>query len=144
MTSSRTRGQAGSASIEAAIGVPAFLLLVGLGGFGGRTALAHQALESAAADAARTASIARSAHDARQGAITAATTSLANQDITCLRIDVAVDTRGFSAPIGQDSTVEVTVACRLDLSDLAVPGVPGSRTLRATISSPLDTFRTRS
>jgi hypothetical protein len=39
--------------------------------------------------------------------------------------------------------VNVTVSCRLDLSDLAIPGVPGSRVMRATMSSPLDTWRER-
>jgi len=40
----------GSASVEAAIGVPAFLLLVGLLVLGGRTAIAQQAVQAAASD----------------------------------------------------------------------------------------------
>jgi Flp pilus assembly protein TadG len=47
------RDERGSAALEAAIGVPAFALFVGLVIFGGRTATTHQALQSAAADAAR-------------------------------------------------------------------------------------------
>ena len=55
------RDERGSAAIEAAIGVPAFALFVGLIIFGGRTATTHEALQSAAADAARSASLARDA-----------------------------------------------------------------------------------
>ena len=140
---SRRRDERGSASIEAVIGVPAFILFVGLIIFGGRSATTHQALESAAADAARSASIARTAPEAQQAAEQAARSSLNNQQIRCLAIDVAVDTDGFQTAVGKDATVAVTVTCRLDLTDLAVPGVPGSRTLRATMSSPIDTWRER-
>ena len=140
----RRRNERGSASVEAAIGVPAFMLFVGLIIFGGRTATTHQALESAAADAARSASIERAAPAAQHAAEQAARSSLSNQQIHCLSIDVAVDAGGFQTAVGQDATVAVSVTCRLDLSDLAVPGVPGSRTLRATMSSPIDTWRERS
>lgn len=139
----RRRNEQGSASIEAAIGVPAFILFVGLIIFGGRTATTHQAVESAAADAARSASIARTSDAAEHDAKQAAQTSLANQDIDCLSINVAVNTAGFQTTIGTPGTVEVTVECRLDLSDLSVPGVPGSRIIRATMTSPLDTWRER-
>ena len=141
---SSDRGEHGSASLEAAIGVPAFVLFVGLVIFGGRTATAHQALESAAADAARSASLERSAAEAEQAAEAAARSSLANQDIDCLAVSVDVDTSGFNTRVGQDSSVDVTVTCRVDLSDLVIPGVPGSRTLTASMSSPIDTWRERS
>lgn len=137
------RNERGSASIEAAIGVPAFALFVALIIFGGRTATAHQALESAAADAARSASLARTAGAAREAAREAAQTSIANQELSCVDVDVAVDTDAFSEAVGRDSTVGVTIACRLDLSDLSLPGMPGSRILRASMTSPLDTWRER-
>jgi len=61
----RRRGgpERGSAALEAAIGLPAFLLFVGLIIFAGRVAIATQAVDSAATQAARTASIARTAAD---------------------------------------------------------------------------------
>ena len=143
MRPSRARDERGSASIEAAIGVPAFALFVGLIVFGGRTAITHEVVQSAAADAARSASIARSSSEARQQAQDAARASLANQHIDCITVSVNVDTSGFAAPVGQTASVTATVECRLDLSDLAVPGVPGSRLISATMSSPLDTWRER-
>lgn len=134
------RDESGSASVEAAIGVPAFALFVGLIIFGGRTAMTHQAVESAAADAARSASITRTSATAQHDAKAAAQASLANQNIGCLNTTVSVDTSGFQTRPGEPATVEVTVECRLDLSDLSIPGVPGSRIIRATMNSPLDTY----
>jgi len=137
------RDERGSAAIEAAIGVPAFALFVGLVIFGGRTATTHQALQSAAADAARSASLARNPDAAQADAREAATSSITNQKIGCSAIDVAVDTSDFGKQPGVPGSVNVIVSCRLGLSDLAVPGVPGSRVMRATMSSPLDTWRER-
>lgn len=138
------RGERGSASVEAAVAVPAFALFVGLILFGGRTTIAHQAVESAASDAARTASLARSAGAAEAAAQQAAKSSLDNQDVDCVEVNVHVDTSGFLASVGGNAVVTVSVECLLDLSDLAVPGVPGKRKVKATMSSPLDTWRERS
>ena len=74
MTRPWARDERGSAAIEAVIGVPAFLLFVGLIIFGGRTATTHQSVETAAADAARSASLERTSSSARTQAISAATT----------------------------------------------------------------------
>ena len=137
----RQRDQRGSAAIEAAIGVPAFVLFVGLIIYGGRTATTHQSLESAAADAARTASIARDPEAAVTGARQTAAASISNQQIGCHDITVVVDTTDFGKAPGQAGQVTVQLSCRLDLADLAVPGVPGTRVLTATMSSPLDTWR---
>lgn len=137
------RDERGSAAIETAVGVPAFALFVGLIIFGGRTATTNEALQSAAADGARSASIARNAESARSAAREAATTSIANQQIGCSAIDVVVDTSDFNKQPGVPGSVSVTVSCRLDLSDLAVPGVPGSRVMHASMSSPIDTWRER-
>lgn len=139
----RPRGERGSAAIEAAIGLPAFILFVGLIIAGGRLAIAHQALQSAAADAARTASIARDAGDAGSSARREAEASLRNQKLDCRSTKVSVDTSGFHVPTGQPAEVTVTLSCRVDLADLSVPGVPGSRLIRASMSSPIDTWRER-
>jgi Flp pilus assembly protein TadG len=143
MTRPWSRDERGSASVEAAIGVPAFVLFVGLIIFGGRTATTHQSVETAAADAARAASIERTGNSAKTQAISAATTSLSNQGVHCLDVDVTVDTSQFSRTVGEAATVSVTVQCHLDLSDLSVPGVPGSRLIKATMTSPIDTWRER-
>jgi len=139
----RRRSEKGSATIEAVIGVPAFLLFVGLIIFAGRVAIAHQAVESAAAAAARSASIARTQTVAVSDARAAAADNLTEQDLHCLTQRVQVDATGFAASVGTPAQVTATVTCVLDLADLAVPGVPGSKAITATMSSPIDTYRER-
>ena len=136
-------GERGSAALEAAVGVPAFLLFVGLIIFAGRVAIATQAVDAAAADAARTASIARTPTSAASDAKATATSSLTAQHVNCTSMTVTVDTSGFAAPVGTPATVTATVRCNLDLADLALPGVPGARAVTATAHSPVDTYRER-
>ena len=133
----------GSAVIEAAIGIPAFMLFVALIIFAGRVAIAHQGVQSAAADAARSASIARTQDVAQTAGNTAATTSLANQHVNCVTTTVSVDTSGFASPVGTPARINATVTCHVNLSDLSLPGVPGSKAIIATMFSPLDTYRER-
>ena len=76
-------------------------------------------------------------------AVSGATSSLANQKLQCTTKSVSVDTSGFASPVGTPATVTATVTCVVNLSDVAVPGLPGTRTITATMSSPLDTYRER-
>ena len=106
--------------------MPAFVLFVGLIIFGGRTAIAHQAVESAAADAARSAS---SPEPPTTPAVDAANRpprrAWPTRSIDCRRVEVAVDTSGFAAPVGQSGTVSVTVECRpRPLRPVACPESP--------------------
>lgn len=139
----RTRRERGSASVEAVIGVPVFLLFIGLLFLGGRLAITQQAVQGAASDAARAASIARSQPEARSDARAAAQHSLANQEIDCLTTTVDLDTAAFTTAVGTAGQVEATVTCAVDLADFALPWVTGSRPVTATMSSPLDTYRER-
>ena len=133
----------GSAVIETVIGVPAFVLFVALIIFAGRVAIAHQGVQSAAADAARSASIARTQGGAQTAGDTAAATSLANQHLDCTATTVRVDTTGFASPVGTPAKITASVTCHVNLSDLWLPGVPGTKAITATMSSPLDTYRER-
>ena len=132
----------GSATVEAVIGVPVFLLLLGLLIVGGRVVIAHQVVQSAASDAARAASIARTAGDAQTSAEEAARATLANQGLSCTSLTVALDTSGFATPVGAPASVTATVSCTVRLSDLAVPGLPDP-VVSATVTSPLDMYRGR-
>lgn len=133
----------GSAAIEAAIAVPAFMLFVLLVIFGGRVAMAHQAVQSAAAEAARTASLERTEGAAQGSGASGAAASLRSQGLHCIAQHVDVDASGFAAPVGTPATIRATVRCTVDLSDVSVPGVPGSMTITETMTSPLDTYRER-
>ena len=132
----------GSASLELVILAPALLLVLAALVFGGRLALAQQAVTAAAADAARAASIQRTPTAAVAAARTAATAGLAAQGLTCTTITVHVDTAGFAAPVGVPAAVVASVDCALNLADLSAP-LPGSKRISSTMTSPIDTWRER-
>ena len=134
----------GSIPVETVIIVPAIALMMLLLIFAGRVAMARTSVEAAAADAARSASLARTASDARSAAERTAASSLANQQVPCRHTHVAVDTGGFTIPVGTPAHVTATVTCDVDLSGLAgLPGGLPSYRAEASMSSPLDTFRGR-
>ncbi|MFB7749952.1 TadE family protein [Streptomyces sp. NPDC056121] len=131
----------GSAAIEAAIILPSLLVFLCLAIAGGRLVMSGSKVDAAAQDAAREASIHRTAAAAQEAARAAATASLADQGITCASSSVTINTAGLSVPIGQVATVSATVSCTVDLSDLLLPGAPGSRTMQSTATSVVDQYR---
>lgn len=133
----------GSVTVEMVVLAPVLMLFILGVFFAGRYALAQQSVQAAAAEAARAASIARSADQAAGSATGAASASLSNQDLRCATQSVAVDTSAFAQAPGTPGMVSATVTCQVDMSDLAFPGIPGNRTLEATMTSPLDTYRSR-
>jgi Flp pilus assembly protein TadG len=137
------RTDRGSAALEAAIGVPAFLLFIAFIIGAGRVAIARQAVEAAAAEGARSASIARTQSAADHDASASAAATLANQQLQCVTTQVVVDTAGFAKPVGTPAAVSVTVTCVVNLSDVAIPGLPGTLPISGTMTSPLDTYRGR-
>ena len=137
------RPDPGSISVELAILLPAFLTLIVLAVVVGRQAIAQNAIELAAHDAARAASLSRTAAAAQTSATAAARDTLARQGLACAGLTIAVDTAEFSRPVGQPASVSATVVCRVSFADIALPGVPGTRTLSASFVSPLDQYRSR-
>ena len=139
----RLAGDRGSVSLELVVLAPGLLLIIGVLIYGGRLELAKQSVQSAASQAAREASIARTQPEANSTADAAATRSLAEQGLNCVSSSVTVDTSGFASPAGTPATITAEVTCVVNLSDLAVPGLPGSQAVTATADSPLDTYRER-
>jgi Flp pilus assembly protein TadG len=84
----------GSAAVEAAVLAPAVLALIGVAIVGGRIQVSGAAIETAAHDAARAASISRTAAQARTAAHAAADATLTQTGLHCARLTVAVDTAG--------------------------------------------------
>lgn len=138
------QGDGGSVSLELVILGPGLLLFIAVVIFGGRVALAGQSVDQAASEAARTASIARTGAEADSTAGASAQAVLAQQGLQCQTLTVSVDTSGFARPAGTPATVTTTVSCVVNLADLSIPGIPGSRTVTASASSPIDTYRQRS
>ena len=133
----------GSVSVELALLAPALLLLLAFGVLAGRTQIAEGAVQEAARAAAREASLARDAATAAVLAGAQAERTLAAQDLRCRDTRVDVDTAGFSAPPGRPGDVTVTISCTVGMADLLVPGLPGSVTVEAVFTSPVDAYRER-
>ncbi|MGW4796687.1 TadE family protein [Nonomuraea sp. NPDC004297] len=132
----------GSTAVEMAIIAPALiallLMVIGLG----RVTLAHSALDAAARDAARQASITRDPGTARSAAVISARAALAREGLACAP-SVNVDTAGLSTPLGRPAAVTAHVSCKVQLADLAIPGIPGSKTITSSFTSPIDPYRAR-
>jgi hypothetical protein len=135
------RDDRGSESVELAILLPVALLVLAMLVIGARIALAGDRISGVAGIAAREASLARSVTAAQQMAIASATEALADRNLHCADVEVSVETSGFNSAPGAPAAVTVTVACTVDLSDIGVAGLPGSRTLRDAATSPLDPAR---
>lgn len=139
---SRSARQRGSVSVELAILTPLFLLLMATATMFGRTAIAANAIDVAAHDAARAASISRTAVAADANARAAATESLSQQGLQCIggpQIDP--DVSDFNQGGVDLGFVIVTIACDVSLTDIAIPGVPSHRLVTTTFVSPIDIFR---
>ncbi|WP_244203181.1 TadE/TadG family type IV pilus assembly protein, partial [Streptomyces rhizosphaericus] len=91
----------GRIAVEFAMWVPAVLMFFALAMVAGRITTASNAVDAAAADAAREASLARTAEEAYLRARAAARSAFADSELHCASTSVAVDTSGFSAPLGQ-------------------------------------------
>ncbi|MFE5108380.1 TadE family protein [Streptomyces sp. NPDC056663] len=137
------RRDRGSYAVETAVLAPVMIALLLLMVAFGRVIDADGAVDSAARAAARAASLERDAGSAQNKAQAAAARSLEGEGITCQTSSVVVDTAGYSLDIGVDANVTASIACTADLSDIGLPGLPGSKTLRASWTSPIDTFRGR-
>jgi Flp pilus assembly protein TadG len=124
----------GSVSVEIALSVPLMVLLLFL-----LTAAVHLGraaidVNSAAAAAARAASLSRTAAAATTAARNAATANLAGR---CASLAVTVDTSAFH----RGGAVTVTVACTVTTHGLTGISIPGSVTTRASSTSPVDLYR---
>ncbi|MFE1840697.1 TadE/TadG family type IV pilus assembly protein [Streptomyces sviceus] len=139
----RLRSDEGSAAIEAAIILPALIMFLCMAIAGGRIVTSGAKIDAAAEDAAREASIHRTAGAAQGAAQAAAAQSLTDQGIKCASTTVTINTGGLNVPVGQVGTVTATVTCTVNLSDLLLPGLPGAKTLTSTATSVVDQYRQR-
>jgi Flp pilus assembly protein TadG len=138
----RCRAEAGNAVVEAAILAPVFVMFLAGLLTGARLQRAIAAVDQAAADAARQASIARTPAQAQATAGTSALATLRDKGLHCAP-QVHLDLSGFRQPVGRPAVVSASVSCRVGFADIAAPGVPGARTVTRTHRSPLDPYRGR-
>ncbi|MFD7555205.1 TadE/TadG family type IV pilus assembly protein [Streptomyces sp. NPDC059835] len=140
---SRLREDRGSEAIATAIVVPLLLMLLCMAIAGGRIVTSGAKVDAAAEDAARAASISRTYGSAQAEAAAAAARSLNDQGIRCSSTSTSIDSSGLAVPLGQVGTVTVTISCTVPLSDLLLPGVPGSKTMTSSFTSVVDAYRSR-
>ncbi len=131
----------GSESVELAILLPIGILVLAFIVVAARIVLASDRMSGVAGIAARDASIARSADSAQSIATSSAKQALASDNLHCTDIRVTVDTAGFNAAPDTNPSISVNVWCTVDLSGIGVDGLPGSKTLHDSATSPLDPAR---
>ena len=102
----------------------------------GRYELARGQVVAGARAGADAAALAASANMAQSDASAAAAPALGAVR-SCRDAAVGVDFASFSP----GSDVRVTVTCRVDLSDVLLPGFPGSTTVTATEVAVIDPYR---
>lgn len=129
--------QRGAAAVELVLVTPVLIVLLLFVVAGGRLADARAQVDAAAREAARAGTLARSAAGAERAGTAAAGTRLHDAGVECRSLVVQVDTTRFSA----GGTVATTVTCTVDLGDLTLLAVPGTRSVTATAAEPVDVYR---
>lgn len=133
----RPRDERGSLALELALLAPFLLLIVALIYAYGRVGQVNGTLESGTRDAARTATMARSSTVAGQDAERVVRQALAGAPAGC-RSTLDVELLGDFLP---GEPVTVTASCTYKVSDLGLPGAPGSLTAKSSFTSMLDPYR---
>jgi Flp pilus assembly protein TadG len=123
-------------TVELVLWTPALVLLAMLAVTAGRIVSANNQAVEASRDAARAASLSFTMPQARAAANTAARDALGRADITCTSLRVTIT--GSVRPGG---VVTAQVWCTADLHDIALPGVPGAKTLTGSSSAPIEITR---
>lgn len=140
---SARRADSGNAALELVILAPILLALLSLVIAAGRTTVAQGSVDAAARDAARQASIALTPAAAQTAGLVSARAALRQDGLDCSP-SVVIDTSQFtSVPVGLPAAVTAVVNCAIPLTNLALPGLPGTAHLSARFTSPLDTYRSR-
>lgn len=136
----RARRDSGSATVELAVLMPVIVLIGLLIVAAGRLHSAQQAVDHAAAVAAREASLTRTPAAAAASARATASGVLTQRGLACSPA-INVDTSDFPSRPGTLGLTRVRVSCTVRLADLAIPGLPGAKTVSASLTSPIDPFR---
>ena len=137
MSRARSRTEAGSLAVEMAMIAPGLLLIFALIFAYGRAAQVNGTLESGTRDAARSVTMARSYDDAHTRADAVLLDAMKDAPQSCQ--DSLDFTISPNYQPGQPVTVDAW--CTYDLSDLGLPGAPGTLTARSSFTSMLDPYR---
>jgi len=127
----------GTAVIETVLVVPLIIVLLCFIVFVGRLMSARNDISAATRDAARAATLQRDARSADRSAHDTLAQVLDRTGTDCATTVVHVDTTHFD-PGGY---VRVDTTCTLSLADIAPLAIPGTKTLTAHATEPIDQYR---
>jgi Flp pilus assembly protein TadG len=136
----RSRGgpDDGSAVVETVVLTPILIAVLLAAVMAGRFESARLHVDTAASNAARAASLARSLAGAEAAGLAEAHRSLADAGVACPTPRVTVDTAQFR-PGG---VVKVSLTCQVDVGDLAGMGfLPLNTAIAKTAVAPVDRYR---
>ncbi|MFJ4151984.1 TadE/TadG family type IV pilus assembly protein [Streptomyces galbus] len=139
----RLKDDTGALSLEAVILFPTLIMVLLLVITFGRISSADNVVDTAARNAARAASLERTGGGAGGAGERVARNVLGQQGLQCTATSVSISTAGFAAPLGEPASTTATVSCKVRLSDIGLPGLPGSRTLTSSFTSSIDSYRQR-
>ena len=133
----RPATESGSVAVETAVIAPALVALLLLVVLAGRVSQAEGEVRRAASEGARAASLEYFEDAAVTAATDRVTANLKDNGVVCAELTTDVDTTQL-LPGGR---VSVTVRCIADMADIALLGVPGTRTFVATSIEVIDRYR---
>lgn len=133
----RRRDDRGAVPVELVIIAPVLAVLLAVLVLAWRVSEAGNQVTVAAAEAARAASLERDVSASAAAGEAAARRTLEDRGLSCTDLDVDLDVSSYE-PGGH---VTATVSCTAELSDLDVPGAPGSWTTEASFTEPIEQYR---
>lgn len=126
----------GAASIELAVAVTSFLLVLFFVVGGLRITTARGDVSAAARGAARAAAASYDQPEGQRRAEAVASDILMERGVACSDREVTI-----SADFRPGAVVTATVACTVDLADVALVGFPGTERVEASAAEPIDIIR---
>jgi Flp pilus assembly protein TadG len=137
MTSGRPRDERGSLTVELVVVTPVLFLMALTVIVFGRVSVAHQQVIEASRAAAEAAAVEPTAASAQSGAADIAVIGGFTGSQACVHAAISTNV-GHFYPGGY---VRVTVTCQVSLSDVGVPGMPGTTTISSSSIAPIDPYR---
>jgi len=133
----RVSDERGSLSVELVVLAPVVLLVVLATLVFGRMSEARQQVVEASRAGAEMAAVLPTVGTAQWVGSINAVINLIDRTHTCAHSSISIDTSHF-VPGGY---VTATVSCLVLLSDIGFPGLPGSTTVTASATAPIDPYR---
>jgi len=137
MTELRRKSDSGSLVVELVVLTPVVFIIALCVLVFGRVSEARQLVTESARAGAQAASVMPNAESAQAAAVDSAVVGTSGQTHTCVHAQVVTDVSHYY-PGGY---VRVTVTCEVALSDLSVPGFPGSTSISESSTAPVDPYR---